>query len=93
MDLSKFSQLPPNLFGLLFWNYFFVYVVILIITGLLALFNIKPVDFNGEPTYGVLGFIASVLMSPIMAFVTAVSTWLLLILGNFVLRLFFNRKN
>lgn len=88
MLLKKYIELPKNLFGLLYWNIFSIYVVIFIFVGLLALFGVKPVEFNGEETYGVLGLIVALIMGPFMALVTAFATWLLLIVGNFILRIF-----
>ena len=86
--MQKFSKLPDNLFGLLYWNIFSVYAVIFICLGLLALLEVKAVEFNGEPTYGILGLVVSLIMAPLMALVTTFATWLLLIVGNFILRLF-----
>jgi hypothetical protein len=62
--------------------------VIFIFVGLLALFGVKPIEFNGEETYGFLGLIVALIMGPFMALVTAFATWLLLIMGNFILKIF-----
>jgi hypothetical protein len=88
MFLRKYVELPKNLFGLLYWNIFSIYLLIFIFVGLLSLFGVKPIEFNGEPTYGILGLIASLLMAPFIALVTTFATWLLLKVGNFILRLF-----
>ena len=88
MFLKKYVELPKNLFGLLYWNIFSIYIVIFIFVGLLSLFGIKPVEFNGEETYGFLGLIVALLMAPFMALVTTFATWLLLIIGNFILKIF-----
>jgi hypothetical protein len=88
MFLKKYIELPKNLFGLLYWNIFSIYIVIFIFVGLLALFGVKPIEFNGEETYGFLGLIVALIMGPFMALVTAFATWLLLIVGNFILKIF-----
>lgn len=88
MSLKKYVELPKNLFGLLYWNIFSIYTVIFIFVGLLSLFGVKPVEFNGEETYGFLGLIVALLMGPLMALVTAFATWVLLIIGNFILKIF-----
>ena len=88
MVLKKYIELPKNLFGLLYWNIFSIYIVIFIFVGLLALFGVKPIEFNGEETYGFLGLIVALIMGPFMALVTAFATWLLLVVGNFILKIF-----
>jgi hypothetical protein len=92
MFLKKYSELPNNLFGLLYLNFFCIYILIFIFVGLLALFGVNPVDFNGEPTYGFLGLISSLIMAPLMALVTSFATWILLISGNFILKIFVKLK-
>jgi hypothetical protein len=86
--MKKYRELPKNLFGLLFWNMFSVYMVIFIFVGLLALFGVKPMEFNGKPTYGILGLIVALIVGPFAALIWAFATWLLLITGNFILRVF-----
>lgn len=88
MFLKKYVQLPENLFGLLYWNILSIYIVGFIIAGLLSLFGIQPIEFNGEPKYGILGLVVALIMSPFMTLVTAFATWLLLIVGNFILKIF-----
>ena len=88
MFLRKYRQLPANLFGLLYWNLFGALMIISTFVGILSLLGVKPVEFNGEPTYGVAGFISSILLAPLMALVITIMTWLFLIAGNFLLRLF-----
>jgi hypothetical protein len=87
MFLKKYTELPNNLFGLLYWNIFGIYFLVFICLGLLAVFEIKPVEFNGEPTYGVVGLLVSLIMAPFMSLVTAFTVWLLLIVGNFILKI------
>jgi len=83
---EKYRKLPENFFGLLFWNIFSLYAVIFACLGLLALFGIKPIEFNDEPTYGIFGLMVSLLMAPLMALVTSSATWLLVVVGNFILK-------
>lgn len=64
-----------------------------VILGFLALFDLKPVEFNGEPTYGVLGLTVSLIMAPFMSLVSAFTVWVLLIIGNFILKLFVKLHN
>ena len=87
MELKKYKELPSNLFGLLFWNIFFLYGPVFLCLGFLALFGVKPVEFNGEPTYGVWGLVMSLIMAPFMSLVTAFTIWILVIVGNFILKL------
>jgi hypothetical protein len=92
MDLRKYKELPANLFGMLFWNTFSLYGVVFICLGFLALFGIKPVEFNGEPTYGILGMLISLIMTPVMSLVTAFAIWILMIAGNFIFKIFVKLK-
>lgn len=93
MFLKKYSELPKNLFGLIYWNMFCSYLLIFIIVGFLSLFGIEPVEFNGAPTYGILGFIVSLLFAPLIALVTAFTAWIFLMVGNFILKLITKLKN
>ncbi len=92
MIFKKYSELPKNLFGILYWNIFSIYLLIFVFVGFLSLFGVKPIEFNGEPTYGILGLIVALLMAPFMALVTSFATWLLLVTGNFVLRVILKIK-
>ena len=87
MKLSNYSKLPDKFFGLIFWNTLALYSVVFIILGILALLGIKPVEFNGEPTYGIVGLLLSLVMAPFVSFFTAFSVWILVIVGNFFLRI------
>jgi len=92
MFLKKYVELPKNLFGLLYWNIFSIYILVFLCLGFLALFGIKPVEFNDEPTYGFLGLLISLIMGPFMSLVTAFTVWLLLVIGNIILKLFTKLK-
>lgn len=92
MRFIKYRQLPKNLFGLLYWNIFSCFVPIFIVLGLLSLFGIKPIEFNSEPTYGIVGLLTSLIMGPFMSLVTAFAVWILLTVGNIVLRVFVKKQ-
>ena len=86
--LKEHSNLPNGLFGKLFWNIFSTYLVIFLILGILSLLEIRPIDFNGEPTYGIMGLVSALLMAPLIALSTAFAIWLMVIFGNLVMKLF-----
>lgn len=88
MKLNKFKDLPSNFFGKIFWNIFFAYLVIFLVLGILALLEIRPIEFNGEPTYGFVGFISAILITPLIALPTSFTVWILMVFGNFIMRLF-----
>lgn len=92
MTLKNYTELPKNLFGLLYWNIFGVYFFIFFIIGLLSLMGVRPIEFNGQDTYGFLGLVVALVMGPFMALVTTFATWIILIVGNFVLKVFVKIK-
>jgi hypothetical protein len=92
MRFKEYRQLPKNLFGILYWNIFSCFVPIFIVLGLLSLFGIKPIEFDSKPTYGIVGLLTALIMGPFMSLVTAFAVWILLTVGNLVLRLFIKKK-
>jgi hypothetical protein len=92
MKLTEYKKLPTNLFGLIFWNILSLFLPIFIALGILALLGIKPVEFNDQPTYGIVGLITSLAMGPFMSFVTAFAIWSMLKVGNFIFKLFVKNK-
>lgn len=76
--LTKYKDLPKNLFGLLFWNMFF------------AFFVLSTVHFNGEPAYGMTAFIINLTISPLMSLMFTVLIWLAIKFGNLSIKLFIN---
>lgn len=88
MNLKKYKELPEGLFGKLFWNIFFAYLVIFLVLGLLSLTGIKPIEFNGEPTYGFMGLVSALLMAPLIALSTSFAIWLIMIFGNLIMKVF-----
>jgi len=85
--IEDYNKLPNNFFKLIFWNVFFAYLIIFFVSGLLALFQIRPITFNDEPTYGILGFLISMIMAPMISFVSAVAIWILLMMGNIIMKM------
>jgi hypothetical protein len=92
MNLNHYKKLPDNLFGLIFWNVFLFFMPIFIVLGILALVGIKPVDFNNKPTYGIWGIVWAIFLGPLMSFVTTLTIWIFLMIGNLVLRLILKAK-
>ncbi|GAA5040155.1 hypothetical protein GCM10011506_40320 [Marivirga lumbricoides] len=88
MKLNKYKDLPSGLFGKLFWNIFFAYLVLFLIVGLLSLFGIKSVSFNDEPTFGLMGLLSALLIAPLTALSTSFAIWLLMMIGNVVMKMF-----
>jgi hypothetical protein len=86
MNLSQYKKLPDNLFGLIFWNVFLFLMPIFLVLGILALVGVKPIEFNEEPTYGILGIVWAILLGPLMSLVTTLTIWIFLRIGNLVLR-------
>ena len=77
MQLSFPDIKPQRLFKVLFWNALFGYLPIWVITSILTLMNIMPVNFNDEEVYGIQGFIVSLFFFPFIPLVIAGPVWLL----------------
>ena len=77
MQLSFLDIKPQRLFKVLFWNALFGYLPIWVVTSILTLMNIIPVNFNGEKVYGIKGFIVSLFFFPFIPLVIAGPVWLL----------------
>jgi len=88
MKWNQYRKLPENLFGLLFWNVFSFLMPIFLVLSLLALFGIKPIEFNDEPTYGILGVLWAIIFGPLFSLLFTVSVWIFLAIGNFIFKLF-----
>lgn len=86
--IEKYSKKPENLFSLLLMNFLFAYVPFALLIGLLSLFGIVPVNFNGEETYGIKGLIVIIAFIPFVAFMLSFFTWIYFIIGNFFMKLF-----
>ena len=57
MKLNHYKHLPENLFGLIFWNVFLFLMPIFLVLGILALFGVRPIEFDDKPTYGILAIV------------------------------------
>ena len=63
-----------------------------LLSGLLSLFNLVPVNFNDNPTYGWKGFLVAVLFTPFIAFIFSCLNWLFLNFGVILMRIFLKEK-
>ena len=86
--IEKYSNKPNDLFGLLFVNFLFGYLPFALLLGILSLFEIVPVNFNGEQTYGWKAFIIIIVFAPIFAFIFSFFIWIYFLIGNFFMRIF-----
>ena len=86
--IEKYSRKPENLFGILFVNFLFGYLPFALILGILTLFGVIPINFNGEETYGIEGLLVVIAFIPFVVFMLSFFTWLYFIIGNFFLNLF-----
>lgn len=55
-----------------------------LLSAILSLCNIVPVNFNNEPQYGIKGFILTLLFIPFIGLMLSVTNWLFLNLGIFI---------
>ncbi|MBB2144004.1 hypothetical protein GM921_00775 [Pedobacter sp. LMG 31464] len=79
-------------FKKLFFAYLFAMIPFSLLGGILSLFNIVPVNFNGNPTYGFKGFIVAILFTPFIALMFSGLNWLFLNLGVLIYRLFSKQR-
>jgi len=69
-------------FKKMFWAYVFGFTPFLLLCGILALFNVKAITFNGTPRYGIEGLVIAILFIPFFGLIFSVINWLILNLGN-----------
>ncbi|GAB2983510.1 hypothetical protein GCM10027049_20920 [Mucilaginibacter puniceus] len=74
----------PFPFKKIFWAFVFLFTPVTILSSLLALFNVVPVDFNGTPRYGFEGFITPILYLPFAILMMSALIWLMLNFGNWL---------
>lgn len=74
-------------FKKLFIAYLFAMIPFSLLIGALSLFNIVPVNFNGNPTYGIKGFVVAVLFSPFIALIFSGLNFIFLNFGILLCRL------
>lgn len=79
-------------FKKLFISYLFAMIPFSLLTGVLSLFNILPVDFNGKPTYGFAGLALSILACPFIALIFSCANWLFLNFGILLSKLFLKKN-
>ena len=80
----------PFPFKKIFWAHAFIIIPITLLSCLLALFDIVPIDFNNTPRYGFEGFIIPILFLPLTLFLPSGGTWLFLNIGNWLHEKFLN---
>lgn len=59
-----------------------------LLVAFLALFNLVPVNFNNKDTYGIFGFIISILFMPFIVIMLSGFTWIFLNFGNWLYKAF-----
>lgn len=69
-------------FKKMFWSYTFCAIPFALLAGILALFSIMPVYFNGAPNYGFKGFIIPIVFIPFIGLLFSVTNWLALNFGT-----------
>lgn len=80
-------------FKRLFWSYTFALIPFSLLSGLLSLFNVVPVNFNNIPQYGVKGLVISLLFIPFVGLIFSCLNWVFLNLGVVLQELFLKIKN
>ncbi len=75
MNLNYFS------FKKLFLAYTFGVMPFFVLSGMLSLFNIVPINFNDSPQYGFIGFLLSLISIPLFGLIFSILNWLLLNFG------------
>lgn len=72
----------PFTFKKIFFSYLFFIIPFSILAGFLALFDIAPIQFNGEPTHGLKAFIVCILFTPLWTVLMSGLTWMALNVGQ-----------
>lgn len=75
-------------FKKLFTAYLFAMIPFSLLAGILSLLNIFPIIFNGNPTYGIKGFLVALLLIPFVSLMFGCLNWAFLNLGVFFQRFF-----
>jgi hypothetical protein len=83
----------PFTFKKLFWAYTFAIIPFALLGGILSLFKILPVSFNGKDEYGWFGFIISVAGIPFFSTIMSCCNWIILNWGNLLYNEFLTWKN
>lgn len=80
-------------FKKLFVCYFFAATPFIILTAILSLTGVVPILINNKNYTGLLGFVISLLLLPIIALCLSLPNWIFLNIGNFISNLFLKKKN
>ena len=88
MVFEKFKKKPDQLFASMFWNMTFAFLPFNLVAGILAMALRIPINVNGEPTYGIGGFLAILIIAPLFSLGLAGLVWVYYSIGNYFLRLF-----
>lgn len=70
-----------SLFKLVFLTSSAIFMPMIILFGVLALFGAKTVTFSGEPVTGIMGLVTSLIMAPFFTLLFAVFLWVGAYLG------------
>ena len=79
-------------FRFFFLGYLFFSIPFFLLIGILSLFHITPVYFNGKPYDGFIGLITCLVFIPIFSLILSSINWTVLSIGNFMHKIIF-RKN
>ena len=92
-----FNIKPKTLFKLLTAGILGAYLPFALIFALLTAFGYVPINFNGEPQYGAIGFIFHLAYTPFLVAVMVLPSWLVIFVGlkisRFLLSLLPNSKS
>jgi len=72
----------------LYLYYLFGALPLSLLFAFLSLFHKFPIRFNGKPTYGIIGFIACLIFTPLWVFLITCLSWVALSLGRWLYGLF-----
>ena len=81
---KNFISKPENLFGFLFWNFFFGYLPIGFLVAILSFLGNIGFNLNDKMVYGFTGFIMYLIFIPLIALILASISWVFLSIGNFI---------
>ncbi len=79
-------------FKKLFICYFFASIPLIVLTSILSLTGAVPISFNDHNYTGVLGFIFSIMLLPIIALSLSIPNWVFLNIGYHIYKLFFKKE-
>ena len=86
--IEKYSELPKDSFKWILATFSFGYLPFLLLQVVLTLFEILPVNFNDQETYGIKGALVVVIFAPFLVFFMALFTWLYIFFGSLIMKLF-----